>query len=231
MSDKGVHNNETSKSASVNAPALVGFSLDNGVLRVPDHWGALLGSPRGEDSEAAFCGFKIDGEGCSADVSFCVSPEDCRQCSYIRKIAANLSVHEGTDMHYARMEAIDSAMEFFLGVAWRRLGDIAGSENYGCFGELLHDATDKDPESTGAIMAVGQMNPLIFSARLLDGDSAESACDFCVGAWTDAAEAVRAAGGTMPPHFALAISVGRDSALGLKALVSAGWDYDKALEG
>lgn len=210
------------------APKIIGFTLDNGVLRAPHHWGALLGRPLADERDAAFCGFKIDGEGCSANVSFCVSPEDCRQCSYIRKIAANLAVHEGTDMHYANMEAIESAMEFFLNAAWRRLGDIAGSEDYGCFGELLYDAVDSDPESTAAIMAVGQMNALMFSARLLDGDGADGACDFCVKAWSDGADAA-GVDGEAPPHIALAASVGRDSALGLKALVAAGWDYDKAL--
>lgn len=211
-------------------PKIIGFTLDNGVLRAPRHWGALLARPFADEIDFAFCGFRMDGEGCSADASFCVSPDDCRQCSYIRKIAANLAIHEGTDMHYANMEAIESAMEFFLNAAWRRLGDIAGSEDYGCFGELLHDAVDGDPESTAAIMAVGQMNALMFSARLLDGDGAESACDFCVGAWADAAKIDQADGGALP-HFALAISAGRDISLGLKALVAAGWDYDKALWG
>ncbi len=207
------------------APKIIGFTLDNGVLRAPLHWGALLARPFADEGGGAFCGFKMDGEGCSADAAFCVSPEDCRPCSYIRKIAANLAVHEGTDMHYANMEAIESAMEFFLNAGWRRLGDIAGSEDYGCFGELLHDAVDNDPESTAAIMAVGRMNALMFSARLLDGDGADGACDFCVGAWSDAADV---GDGEAPPHFALATSVGRDSALGLKALVAAGWDYEKA---
>ena len=229
MNDTPNHSGGLPNRGLSETPKITGFTLDNGVLRAPRRWGALLGRPLADEGDAAFCGFKMDGESCSADVRFCVSPEDCRQCSYIRKIAANLSVHEGTDMHYARMEAIDSAMEFFLQAAWRRLGDIAGSEDYGCFGELLHDATDVDPESTGAIMAVGQMNALMFSTRLLEGDGAERACDFCAGAWADAAESVSVDGGAAPPHFALALSVGRDISLGLKALVAAGWDYDKAL--